>query len=198
MGQYYIPCVLSEDKQKVIAKTLPIEDWGTGMKLMEHSWFRNGMVRAAVEMLATKFKGCRFVWAGDYAGESVGDKNYYGLSDDCDVDFADLLDTEKVKHPYIDGKVLHTLPDDKYCDYNYLINYDKKCAVLLSPDPESEYSVHPLPLLTAESNGLGGGDYHRGKNMSLVGSWKYDHIGVADEVPEGFVIDDEIPLFSED
>jgi hypothetical protein len=47
------------------------------------------------------------------------------------------------------------------------------------------YVIHPLPLLTAEGNGRGGGDY-RGNYNNLCGIWSRDSISVANEVPEGY------------
>jgi hypothetical protein len=43
---------------------------------------------------------------------------------------------------------------------------------------------HPLPLLTCEGNGRGGGDY-RG-DSPLIGSWARDIISVEEVKPEGF------------
>ncbi len=40
-----------------------------------------------------------------------------------------------------------------------------------------------MPLLLADGNGGGGGDYH-GSDMYLVGSWKCNRIGILEEVPE--------------
>ena len=47
------------------------------------------------------------------------------------------------------------------------------------------WQIHPLPLLTAEGNGRGGGDYH-GTNMEMVGAWARCRLGLVKEVPEGF------------
>lgn len=44
--------------------------------------------------------------------------------------------------------------------------------------PENNgWTVHPLPLLTAEGNGRGGGDYHeQNPDIELVGTWARDSI----------------------
>ena len=182
MGQYYKPSVLNEDKTQVLAATCPL-DWNSGMKLMEHSYYGVGVVRAAVELLKDKFKGHRFVWAGDYADDTIGDKNVYGVP--CIEDFTSLLDVEKTPSPYGDGDIYH-LPEE-YGQAKYLLNYDKKLAVELGFEDDYDWNIHPLPLLTAESNGRGGGDYW-GDEIELVGSWAYDHIGAADEMPEDFKV----------
>ena len=44
---------------------------------------------------------------------------------------------------------------------------------------------HPLPLLLAEGNGRGGGDYY-GSNEDKIGIWARDVISVEDEKPEGY------------
>ena len=68
----------------------------------------------------------------------------------------------------------------------YVINHSKKEYVVIPEDKEGEWIIHPLPLLTADGNGLGGGDYHRGTDMDKVGLWAYDIIEVGDEIPEGY------------
>lgn len=44
------------------------------------------------------------------------------------------------------------------------------------------WRIHPLPLLTAIGNGLGGGDYY-GINTDDVGTWAWNEISVEDEPP---------------
>ena len=46
------------------------------------------------------------------------------------------------------------------------------------------WKLHPLPLLTCEGNGRGGGDFH-GSN-ELIGTWARDVISVAAKKPKGF------------
>ena len=50
------------------------------------------------------------------------------------------------------------------------------------------WTVHPLPLLTCDGNGRGGGDWHEEnpdgtekENAKLVGTWAYDHISVTND-----------------
>lgn len=47
------------------------------------------------------------------------------------------------------------------------------------------YRVHPLPLLIAEGNGRGGGDYDSQKypDLDKVGIWARNLIRVSDEKP---------------
>jgi hypothetical protein len=48
--------------------------------------------------------------------------------------------------------------------------------------------LHPLPLLTAEGNGRGGGDYD-GPNMDMVGTWARDVISMENEAPDYTLIE---------
>lgn len=185
MGQYYRPSVLNDAKTIVIASTSPL-NWDNGLKLMEHSYYEAEVVRAAIELLKTRFKGHRFVWAGDYADETIGDKNVYSTLEIST--FESLLDTTTKPCPWDGSMKLYSLPEE-YGRAKYLLNYDKKQAVVLEPPiGDDERHIHPLPLLTAESNGQGGGDYWGNEGAELVGSWKYDHIGAANQLPEGYEI----------
>ena len=72
----------------------------------------------------------------------------------------------------------------------YLINYDKKEFVNKTKVPKDSegWQIHPLPLLTCEGNGRGGGDF-RGDEVKLIGRWSRDKIGVASKktkVPKDF------------
>ena len=74
--------------------------------------------------------------------------------------------------------------------FKYLVNYDKKEFVDKSKTPQDSYGseMHPLPLLTCEGNGRGGGDF-RGNEGELVGRWSRDTIGVSSkktDIPKDF------------
>lgn len=76
----------------------------------------------------------------------------------------------------------------------FLLNWDKKKYVNKRRVPRVAYSwdhrkraIHPLPLLTVEGNGRGGGDFRTEGafgNFDLVGSWARDHISLAAKRPE--------------
>jgi hypothetical protein len=59
---------------------------------------------------------------------------------------------------------------------------------------EYGYRIDPMPLLCAEGNGRGGGDYH-GSAMKLIGSWARDLISVESEIPNGYT--ELVPSFRE-
>jgi hypothetical protein len=52
------------------------------------------------------------------------------------------------------------------------------------PDKDG-WQIHPLPLLTCEGNGRGGGDYG-GNDQNLVGLWARNTISVSNDIPDGY------------
>jgi len=170
MGQYYKPCILQDDKQTIKAWVYS-HDFGSGLKLMEHSYIKNTFVGAIEKQLTPhgSWYKSRIVWAGDYADNIEGmQENTYGFCDD-DTKFippAGVLDTS----------------------YKYLINHSKKEFVnktkIKSIKDWRGAKIHPLPLLTCEGNGRGGGDF-RGES-DLVGSWARDVISVETVKPIGY------------
>ena len=169
MGQYYYPCSI-EKKQHVYG-----HDYGNGLKLMEHSWIGNGFVEI-VENLIKKggawFKD-RIVWAGDYADNEKGRKK--NLHTICE-------NNKTTPSPYVRKKGEQKL--------RFLVNLDTNEYVDLNKVPVTEvyvwkdektgkksktvYRIHPLPILTCEGNGRGGGDYHG--NSNLVGRWARNRV----------------------
>ena len=168
MGQYYIPTKINE-------KGLPEEwvyahDYGNGLKLMEHSYIGNNFVQAVESMLIPVggWYQDRIVWTGDYADNIKGKKgNVYSY---CG---------ENLK--------INPAPLENSDEYRYILNFDKKEFVDKERCAEFDagWKIHPLPLLTADGNGRGGGDYHGGSD--LVGYWAGDRIGLDKVIPEGFV-----------
>jgi hypothetical protein len=121
---------------------------------MEHSWIENDFVNAVLGELRVPKK---IVWAGDYADNEEGiEENLFGLIE------------EKIKPP-----VLSKL--------RYLVNHSKKEYVDLGdlPKDSDDWIIHPLPLLTCEGNGRGGGDF-RDEN-DFVGVWARDLIQNSNE-----------------
>lgn len=188
MGQYFRPIVLKKNwklaKQPVKASVL-CYDFDNGAKLMEHSYIGNKFVNKVMQILANQYYGYHFVWCGDYADEV---KNYKGeeisLYDkagdfiDREVEdfFTDLPREEKYTQAYND--LCDTFVED-YVEYKYLINLSKKVYVVMEKNNPDEWQVHPLPLLTCNSNGRGGGDYRLADER--VGSWAFDRIAVSND-----------------
>ena len=63
MGQYWKPIFLSENNKP--KNYVYSHDFGSGLKLMEHSWMKNPLVRFVEKQLIDNPQ--KLVWAGDYA-----------------------------------------------------------------------------------------------------------------------------------
>lgn len=160
MGQYYYAIIL--DAAGKIVVWMNAHAYGEGLKLMEHSYCDNPFVNSFEHGLSPEgaYYKSRVVWAGDYADKENGEeKNLHELCEDSKVVRPDVKSTAK---------------------YRYIVNHTKRRYV----DKNEVKTVHPLPLLTVEGNGRGGGDLHEAP--SWVGSWSRDVISVEEGVPEGF------------
>ena len=167
MGQYYFP--VSMDKEESVYSW----DYASGLKLMEHSWLLNDFVGAVESLL---IKGGRWyknkiVWAGDYAdGELAAEPDENGRH----PNLYHLFHEKNIK------------PKATVVDEMILVNHTKKEFVDKTKVPEDsdDWRIHPLPLLTCEGNGRGGGDYQG--NSNLVGSWARDVISLSATKPKGY------------
>lgn len=205
MGQYYYPIALGKKKRSIKGYFLA-HAYDNGLKLMEHSYLRNNFV-AAVMTYLNKVGGGRLVWAGDYADEepdtfkitkeqalpiwqakvnegiiTCSFDEFYKSKDESLYD----ENNENASNLYhlCKGRPQITIAseDIKEQNFRFIVNEDKKEIVDLWDVVSFDgWEVHPLPLLTAEGNGRGGGDYD-GTSMSLVGSWARDNIKVLSEV----------------
>jgi hypothetical protein len=193
MGQYYKPTILT--------KRNGIHGWwyshecaqitefphgtflmGSGLKLMEHSWRKNPFVSQVVEYLYNNPQ--RLVWAGDYAEPETKRKNnvYFRCADNKKIApkgiFKKVGDDEGI------------VCDEANLAIRYIVNHSKNQYVDLNSLPKDKdgWQIHALPLLTAEGNGQGGGDYW-GADQSTVGTWARDLISscsIAEDIPHGF------------
>jgi len=183
MGQYYKPIVLDDFKKSQPKAFIYSHDYDNGLKLMEHSWLGNNFVNV-VETLLTKGNDWYkkpIVWAGDYAEPEKGCKtNLYGRCNE----------SNNIK------PIVKMLPKR----FKYVVNHDTKQFVDKTKVPVSDvytwtdektgkkksrdYIIHPLPLLTCEGNGQGGGDF-RGENP-LIGTWSRNRISIESSKPKGY------------
>lgn len=173
MGQYYKPIVVKEDyENEHYPCIISFKAWFMGelAKLIEHCYIGNPFVEMFAQMIHRDnpkgFNDNRVVWCGDY-GKKVNSESLYEL--------AKRVDTTEL-HKYINETPL---------PYRYVLNLDKEQYVKMKPYDENECTIHPLPLLIASGNGEGGGDYD-GNDIDKVGIWAFDHVCVANEIPEGF------------
>jgi hypothetical protein len=104
--------------------------------------------------------------------EIVGGFNAYNEADDWMDKGEEKSDEYK--------EVLNLIEDYNMHNYRYIINHTKKEYVKVPAYEKDKWIIHPLPILLADGNGRGGGDYY-GKNNSLAGTWKFDLISVTDD-----------------
>lgn len=172
MGQYFRPIILAKNKKTVLS-FLYSHAYSNGLKLMEHSWIGNNFVRA-FESLIHKNPQI-VVWAGDYAEPCIGRKT--NLYQRC----LDKLE----QHPT-------TQLIDKDC--RYVVNHTKKefvdtykvKQITAKWASDSDFRIHPLPLLTCEGNGQGGGDFFGKDKNEIIGTWARNLISVEPEAPQGY------------
>ena len=182
MGQYYN--VVIEDKDgNLTAYDRTVDGEYTMAKLMEHSWWYNPFVSTITKMLHKN--PMRVAWVGDYADDCV-DAYRIGeifakawTSEDAIGVNADELQ--------LDGKYLVNHDNHTYVDCT---KYRERCENKKYPN----WIIHPIPLLTAVGNGLGGGDYS-GIDEREVGLWYLSLISVEDEPPVDY--EEYNPTFKE-
>lgn len=189
MGQYYCPIILSDDGQ--IVAHLNSHEYSAGLKLMEHSWLGNDFV-AVVEALLASDGARRLVWAGDYADPEPGtEDNLSCMAQDNPVRFdCPALNSAPYMEPVTPNAELPVKVTTE--SHPFIVNVDRQEYVdkaevpAVKPywDPARAWTIHPLPILTAEGNGRGGGDY-RG-HWPHVGRWARERIYVGATVPDGF------------
>jgi len=169
MGQYYHPIFLNASSTvEEIKAWLNAHEYSNGLKLMEHSYINNNFMNTIENELSPNgaFFLSRVVWAGDYADvEKDFGNNLYQLCNDTN----------------------HIHPEERATPSGrYIVNHTKKQFVDKNKVPEIDgSSIHPLPLLTCEGNGRGGGDF-RGEH-TLIGYWARDVISIAFKKPIGFI-----------
>jgi hypothetical protein len=169
MGQGYCAIILAEksSKNEIIRTWVHPHSYNNGYKLTEHSYVGNDFVNS-VEFLISPlgmFYKSRLVWAGDYADVEPESKNLYEM---IDV----VPNNTKGSSP----------PATSMEGYPYVVNHSKHLFV---KKVLGNFIIHPLPILTSEGNGCGGGDYN-GTHMDLVGTWARDIISVEAAIPDGY------------
>lgn len=194
MGQYYA-CLTEDEKGKKIAWSLQTTKWAklyktdkdnswglyNGVKLMEHSWIGNSFMDSICYRLYKK--PAKVAWVGDYADDFTWET------------WAGDIETRP------DPKVLHKkawnvkqrdIPCHKFNYHGkFLVNHSKQWVLdfddYIKRCTMDGWCIHPLSLLTACGNGLGGGDFwNEYIGASSVGLWCWDKISIEDKKPEGY------------
>lgn len=188
MGQYYRPILTNANGYERVYNR-DVDGEYTMAKLMEHSWWLNPFVSTICKKLLKN--PMKVVWVGDYA-------------DDADVtNGIEKAELARLHKKAWAGKGYGIKKNELFLnDYlmrYYLVNHTKKiyldCDEYYNDCVSDGWCIHPLPLLTAIGNGLGGGDYREDDDWQ-VGQWANDVISVEETVPEGY--EKERYVFRED
>lgn len=157
---------------------------------MEHSYVGNQFVAAVETQMepGKPFYKKRLVWAGDYADEEEGSsENLYdhlfinGDPDEAPNPLAKLKCTAKgtnVRHRYLINHTKKEYVDKRHVpvDHYWTDKNGKRWPI----------KIHPLPLLTCEGNGRGGGDFRGNDPKELIGRWARNVISVENEKPADY------------
>jgi hypothetical protein len=175
MGQYFKAINIDKDEW-VYSHT-----YGSGLKLMEHSYIDNHFVESVCSLLQTgnSWAGDKIVWAGDYADLESKEK------------WTDINENYPNKDLYsiigIDKNKVTPNFKDRDIKFKYLINHDTTEYVDLESIKDNDgWKIHPLPLLTCEGNGRGGGDYYGMDYKEMVGNWARNRIEIMKKIPVGY------------
>ena len=187
MGQYYTPYVRHGEKRKVFDNKVDGE-W-VGLKLMEHSYWRNAYVGQAInDIYYNKGNVC---WVGDYYDEC--DYSQVNCDKETVKAIGDYVWNEKTKHIEGSRKTSRSLTD---C---LLVNHTKKVFIngneyyknnmWLETWDGKEYPccINPLPLLTCSASHSGGSYY--GTNKELCGTWFNDLLEVVENYDDGELLE---------
>ena len=173
MGQYYRIFICEEDGSS--PRVYDPSQHNTYYKLMEHSYYGNEFVGAALSQLS---KGSlRVWWVGDYAKE-----------DDISEEKQEF---KPVTRSWDDAYLKVNNKEFEFDAQLYLINLDTheyidlKVVMEQNKIPRWGGSIHPLPLLTVVGNSRGGDDYcsSSATNKDMVGAWAGDLLQVVDTIP---------------
>ena len=185
MGQYYTPILRKPLANKHYKNsTFYSHEYDNGLKLMEHSYFENRFVNAVCNALIDNPQ--KVIWLGDYT-ENGMDLRLTKKQ----ISFLHSVATDKR------FRIEPTARNQKF-DWNeqwYLINDTKRTYIDMKQYFEKaphafrnwndgeKWVIHPLPLLTASSNGMGGGDYNGELGSDAVGTWCNDALYSGKEKP---------------
>ncbi len=199
MGQYYMVTILRNGKAKYYSRDVKpdkkglehLAEWereqvqGKGYyytmaKLMEHSYVDNQFVDAITEELI-KNGSAQIAWVGDYADLPKEYKKYNPWKRNGRI----IKYTTPAAEHVLSGKYIVNLTKRQYINFDEYYKANQWKETWTDSDGnkhESIWCIHPLPILTACGNGLGGGDY-RGSCMGIVGAWAFDEIKIVDRKP---------------
>ena len=182
MGQYWNICIVNKknNKRSFYYPT-------GGIKLMEHSYLGNDTTDFICHQIENKPH--YVVWYGDYVNSKEDTIVAEGSSFKGRMSSKYLLNKESepcgdCERFIYEGKVLVNHDTKEYLSFD---EYKEACLSISDPE-DYDWVVHPLALLTACSNGKGGGDYHCDKatNIDKVGRWSMHLLEITTKAPEGY------------
>lgn len=153
------------------------------LKLMEHAYLKNDMVGEV--MFKIWGNPSKVAWIGDY---SEDDCNYNLSATEFQKRYNRVWKNESHKTRMYSNDKISEEKQKLYEDLShfFVVNQSKKCYISLdeyadafkNATDNSPWIVHPLVLLTACGNGLGGGDFHTHNPFleEVIGSWAFDTI----------------------
>jgi len=164
MGQYYHPTLL-EKNQKTVLSWFFAHEYLEGLTLIETCYLKNHFVGAVESMLLNQPH--HVVWAGDYADKCKGLEN--NIYERC---------TEETKVNPIDFPP--TLVKEMF-----IVNHTTKQFIDKTKVPtfNGGWQFHPLPFMTCEGNGRGGGDFYGEDKDNIIGSWARHLISIEKNAP---------------
>ena len=172
MGQYYNILTKKNNRYTVYDRSITDKNGNNHYmlaKLTEHSWMGNPTMTSFSNIIFQN--PMQIAWVGDYCDDLDNVVHVNNLTD------KQIKQLHKIGHHSKTEYSLDIHPlDTKYMllvnwtkkEYLNMYEYIKECTI-------DEWCLHPLSLLTALGNGLGGGDYH-GINQDKVGIWCFDEI----------------------
>lgn len=187
MGQYY-HAVTKIGNGRLVHYNLQTTDFTgnnyekyNGLKLMEHSYWRNPFCIALAEKLVDK--PTRVCWCGDYAEKEECAALGFNYDTVWNRD-----DSKTIKPSKFSMDSVAYLINKTKSEYVDLKAYYKKSVMKETYEgKEYEYCIFPISILTALGNDRGGGDYHEENATCFkrVGSWAFDEIYLSNTLPEG-------------
>lgn len=154
-------------------------------KLTEHSWIGNW----TMDSLSAKLfqHPMRMAWVGDYADQLAE----YSIANK-DLDYSTAMELHRIAWNDENTKFHSLMVTEFEYSGTILVNHSKKLYLKMDKYINAskfqnwgeDWCAHPLSLLTAIGNGLGGGDYH-GINEDEIGIWAFDVISFENEQDEG-------------
>lgn len=191
MGQYY-KAVSLDDRTYLFPHDYVGErkEGVNGLKLLEHSYIGNWMLNAVENLIKRggRWFGHRIVWAGNYADiEKERNEERVELGLPIDTTFGENVD-QNVYDLVENRLILPVEYQRRNFRLRFLVNFDRNEFVDLSKVPKIEGwdgRFHPLPFLTCEGNGRGGGDFHTSnpKYLDIIGRWARDRITIQTKKP---------------